>query len=107
MMSFTSSNRRFGFRARTSAATPATPGAALEVPPKLLVKFPADAPFVITPGLYPTVPVRSVVQIPGVFDGKALLLGKQHQTALPTSLYGLFLLTSLQAATAMTLSKLA
>ena len=35
--SLTSCQRRSGFRASTSAATPAAPGQALEVPPKLLV----------------------------------------------------------------------
>ena len=36
-MSRTSSQRRFGLRLRTRAATPAAPGQALEVPPKLFV----------------------------------------------------------------------
>jgi hypothetical protein len=36
-MSFTSSTRSAGLRSTISAATPAAPGQALEVPPKLLV----------------------------------------------------------------------
>ena len=56
------------------------------MPPKLFVKFPAASPRrVLPPGLRPGVPERSVVQMPGVKEGKPWLLGKAHQTAPPKS----------------------
>jgi hypothetical protein len=51
MTSLTSSQVRLAFRERISAATPATPGHALDVPPNEFVKLPISSPSVALPEL--------------------------------------------------------
>ena len=99
---FTSLAVRFGFAERTNAATPATVGAALEVPPNLSVYILPGVNTLGTPNIS-----LSVVQIPrpGKGDnvsGSKLLLGAQTEISLPQILYLVSVIGTCRAETAIT-----